>query len=295
MIFEKIISKKSNLIFLSIGMLSMSQAGVLIKLSNASVYSIAFYRVFIASLILMSFYPKDICNSFRLYKAKDYFLFLSAGLMLSLHFLTWNYCFTTISVSEATLVISTSPIFVAIGAYIFFKEKPNLNFYPAFILSFIGLIFVTYNGFIIQSDTVYLGLVSVLISTIFFALYVLVGKKARIKTNTQSYLFNLYFSSAIFSFIFYVFFDETYVHTGRNYFFFILLAIFPTIIGHGSVNHTIKFFKASMVSMNQLVQPLFASIVAYFVLAEEIYYASIFGYIFILLGMFTLIKGMKYK
>jgi len=290
--FENIKTKTSNLILLSFGMLSMSQAGVLIKLADASIYSMAFYRVLIASLILFILYSKEIVLSFNKFTLKEYFYFLIAGLFLSLHFLTWNESFKYITISTATLVISTSPIFVSFFAYFFFKEKPNKNFYISFLLCFIGLVLVSYNG-IINAKEDLKGLIFVFISTILFVFYLLLGKRNRRKINTGVYLFNLFFSSSIFSFIFYLIFETTYMHTAHNYIYFILLAVFPTIIGHGSVNHVINFFKASTVSMNQLIQPFFASIVAFLLLGEKIYYTSIFGYFFILIGVFILLKGLK--
>lgn len=273
-------------------MLSMSQAGVLIKLADASVYSVAFYRVLFAGLILLAFYFKEIFISLKTLKIYDYFLFLLAGLLLSLHFLTWNYAFTMINVAEATLVIASSPIFISLGAYLFFKEKPNKNFYTSFILSFVGLIFVSYSG-IKNANGDFLGILTVFISTIFFVFYFLIGKLVRKKVKTQIYLFNLYMSSAFFSFLFYIFFENNFHHSALNYFYFILLSIFPTIIGHGSVNHVIGFFKASTVSLNQLVQPLFATLVAYFLLSEPILYTSILGYVFIVLGVLVLLRGVK--
>lgn len=290
--FENFKTKKENILFLAFGMLSMSQAGVLIKLAHASVYSVAFYRVFFAGLILLFFYFKEIFESFKVLKFNDYFLFLVAGLLLSLHFLTWNYSFTMINVAEATLVIASSPIFISLGAFWFFKEKPNKNFYPSFVLSFIGLILVSYSG-IKNADGNFLGILSVFTSTIFFVFYFLIGKLIRKKVNTQIYLFNLYMSSAFFSFLFYIFLEDNFTHSFNNYSYFVLLAIFPTLIGHGSVNHVISFFKASTVSMNQLVQPVFATVVAYFLLDEPILFTSLLGYFFISIGVLILLRGVK--
>jgi len=292
MIFEKIKTKNANLAFLTLGMLSMSQAGVLIKLTAASIYSVAFYRVLIASLILFIMYPKDIISCFKSITLKDFFYFFSAGFFLSLHFLTWNESFKYITVATATLVIATSPIFVSLFAYIFFKEKPNKNFYISFVLCFLGLILVSFESILSSRDDS-IGLVYVFLSTLLFVFYFLLGKKNRKKTSTGVYLFNLYFSSSIVSFFFYIFNEPSFVYTEYNYLFFILLAVFPTLIGHGSVNHVINYFKASTVSMNQLVQPLFASVVAYLILNETVTYISVFGYFFILVGVFVLLKGFK--
>ena len=82
MIFDKIVSRKANIIFLIFGTLAMSQAGIFIKLCNSSIYGIAFFRLLFASIILFLLAPQSILKSIKNISAKDFLWFAIGGFFL---------------------------------------------------------------------------------------------------------------------------------------------------------------------------------------------------------------------
>ena len=51
--------------------------------------------------------------------------------------------------------------------------------------------------------------------------------------------------------------------------YFLLLAIFPTLLGHSLLNWAVKWVSVNVISMSILFEPIGASILAYFILGEN--------------------------
>jgi drug/metabolite transporter (DMT)-like permease len=65
----------------------------------------------------------------------------------------------------------------------------------------------------------------------------------------------------------------------------LLLAIIPQLMGHSTFNWALKHLSASYVSIALLAEPVSATIMAYFLLAETPTWLKIGGAVFILLGI----------
>jgi len=297
--FDKITKPKHNMMFLLIGVFAMALAGTLIKLTRANFYGIAFYRLFIAAVMLFIYSPVKISRSMFKVSPKELFWVMIGGVFFSLHLILWIYGLTTVGVFEAMVIVATNPIYTTIGAYFIFGECPRDKFLPAFILAFIGTVLTFVDGFRGEMGNV-TGMFSVFISTLFFSAYVLTGKKARKRTTTNSYIFMLYSASALICLIFILATGSPLInYTTRNYVFFIILALVPTVIGHGSLNHCVGYFRASTVSMLTLLEPVIGSVAAYMLLGEGVGEYSTFGFVLIVFGIALLFKteifsGIKY-
>src|SRR5512137_3206674 len=123
-------------LFLPIGMIAISTASIFIKLCDAPVLTIASYRMILASLMLMPFacYKKP----WRGWERKEIKWFLLSGLFLSLHFAFWIASLKYTSVASSVVLVTTHPIFVGIGGWIFLKERMGLNLVFGISLSILG-------------------------------------------------------------------------------------------------------------------------------------------------------------
>ena len=98
------------LLILITGLVAASQAANLIKIGDASPFAISFWRLFIASIVLLLING----NPFESFKAKPKkLLWLTGlcGLMLSLHFFSWIASVQNTSVANAVLFFSVNPFF----------------------------------------------------------------------------------------------------------------------------------------------------------------------------------------
>ncbi len=289
--FNSIKKREHNIALLLIGIFTLSLAGTLIKLSHAGVYGIAFYRLFIAAVVIFMVTPRTILEQMGKIKRAEFLWMCLGGIVFSLHFLTWIYGLKTVSVFEGMVVVATNPIYTTIGAYFFFKEKPRGAFIPAFILAFIGTVFTFIEGVSrLQGDMT--GMSLMFISTLLFSAYVLTGKKVRQKHDSNVYIVMLYFLASMVCLGFILVLGEPLIsYTPRNYLFFVILALVPTVIGHGSLNHCVGHFRASTISMLTLLEPVVGSFAAYIALGERIGAFSLVGFIMICAGIGLLFKA----
>lgn len=289
--FNSIKKREHNIALLLTGIFTLSLAGTLIKLSHAGVYGIAFYRLFIASVVIFLMSPYSIFKQAIHIKRKEFLWMCVGGIAFSLHFLTWIYGLTTVSVFEGMVVVATNPIYTTIGAYVFFKERPRGNFIPAFALAFAGTILTFIEGVTrLKGDIT--GMSMIFISTLLFSAYVLTGKKVRQKHDSNVYIVMLYFLASMVCLGFILALGEPLIsYTPRNYLFFMILALVPTVIGHGSLNHCVGHFRASTISMLTLLEPVTGSLAAYVALGERIGAFSFAGFVLICSGIGLLFKA----
>ncbi len=289
--FSKITTRSANSWLLLIGVCMLSLAGVMIKLANASVYGVAFYRLIIAAIIFAVVSNKEIFHGFKKVNTKTFLWMVFGGVIFSFHLMLWIYSLKTVSVFVAMIIMASNPVYATLGAYLIFKEKPRNNFMFSFIIAFIGTVLIFWDG-IFDLKAGYSGMIAVFISTLLFAAYVLTGKKVRATTGSSFYIFILYSSAAAVCFAGMLLTDAPIIsYSANSYFYFILLAVFPTVIGHGALNHCVSFFKASTVTMITLLEPVIGSVVAYFVLREDVDPLSLFGFLLIIFGVSLLFKN----
>lgn len=289
--FNSIKKREHNIALLLFGIFTLSLAGTLIKLSHAGVYGIAFYRLFIAAVVIFLITPKKNIEQIKTIKRKEFIWMIVGGIVFSFHFLTWIYGLKTVSVFEGMVIVATNPIYTTIGAYLFFKERPRGNFIPAFILAFIGTILTFVEG-VSRLNGDITGMTLMFISTIFFSAYVLTGKKVRQKHDSNVYIVMLYFLASMVCLGFILVLDQPlFAYSARNYLFFFILALVPTVIGHGSLNHCVGHFRASTISMLTLLEPVVGSMAAFVALGEKIGLFSLMGFVLICLGIGLLFKA----
>jgi len=288
--FSKITSKRANSWLLLIGVCMLSLAGVMIKLANASVYGVAFYRLIIAAIIFAVISNREIITGFQKVNKRTLLWMILGGVIFSFHLMLWIYSLKTVSVFVAMIIMASNPVYATLGAYLIFKEKPRNNFMFSFVIAFVGTVLIFWDG-IFDLKSGYSGMIAVFLSTLLFAAYVLTGKKVRATTGSSFYIFILYSSAAAVCFAGMLFTNAPIIsYSANSYFYFILLAVFPTVIGHGALNHCVSSFKASTVTMLTLLEPVIGSVIAYFILGEDISSLSAFGFLLIIFGVALLFK-----
>ncbi len=285
---------------LLIGIISVSYAAIFIKFcDDVPAIMIATYRLVIASLILITIF-KVKGSSFKNVHKKDLIFCLIGGFFLSLHFITWITSLKYTSVASSVVLVSTNPIFVGLFSYLILKERQEIGLIIGIILSFLGSIILALgdsglNNLILVDKKALVGDLLALAGAIMVSGYLIVGSKVRKRLDILTYITLVYTSCAIYllaiSFILQIPFKG---YKASSYFYMILLAVVPQLIGHTSFNWALKHLKTSMVAIAILGEPVGATILAYLVFKESI---DIFQFIGIILIFIAIIiasrKGKK--
>jgi len=221
------------------------------------------------------------------------------GLFLSLHFSFWISSLKFTSVASSVVLVTTNPIFLGLFSYLFFKEKQPAELILGIILSFSGSIILavgdsSFQGLTAQNPSFLLGDILALLGAIMASGYLMVGSKLREEMDILPYICMVYTFSAFFLLITSLSLGVSFTgYKQSSYFYMVLLAIVPQLIGHTAFNWALKHLKASMVAITILGEPIGASILAYFIFRETIQSCQSVGIILIFLAIIIASRKAK--
>ncbi|MCA1927063.1 MAG: DMT family transporter [Calditerrivibrio sp.] len=265
-----------NILIFVIGILSLASSSILVKFcSDVPSIMIATYRLVISSIILIGI-AKIKGFSLKDVDKRDLLLSILSGFILTIHFISWFASLKLTSVASSVVLVTTNPLFVGIFSVIFLKEKLQKEIVIGIFLSIFGSIVLAVgdsglSGFSIKDTDALLGDLLALLGAVCASCYLLLGSKVRERLDIMTYITIAYSSSAIFLLAFSIVQGISFTgYSTTSYISMVMLAIFPQMIGHTSVNWSLKHLKPSMVAIGILGEPIGATIMAYFIFNETI-------------------------
>ena len=129
---SKNLQRTNYFLMLTFGAMLIGFAPIFVKWSDLSPSAIAFWRMLLALPMLISF--NYVVNKKILFKVKNKKTILYtaiASLAFTTDLVLWHYSMTITSVSNATIIVNSAPIFVALLAFIIFKEVPSCLLYTS--------------------------------------------------------------------------------------------------------------------------------------------------------------------
>ena len=278
-----------SVIMLAFAVLCLSQAGNLIRLCETHSISIAFYRLFIATLILGAINHRDLVENIKKIPPKSFIQISLMGLFFALHFLTWIKGVQMTKVASAAICFTVAPVFVSIGSFLIFKERPPRFLWISLLLGFIGMIIIGGGDFSLNHENL-LGDALAIFSALMFSVYFLIGKTLQQKIPNTTLMTLVYGLGALMALLFLLPSGAPLVgFNSKTIIGLVSLAIFPTILGHATLIRSLSFFKASTISALTLIEPVFAGLVAWMAYGEALKNFTFSGYVFILVGQIILI------
>lgn len=299
----RIPSRTTLILGLTVGITAASTAAIFIRFAQSEAVPsivIAAARLTIASLILAPIALTLFLPHLRKLTNAEKVLALLSGFFLALHFATWITSLEFTSVASSVVLVTTTPLWVAVLSPFILREKIGRGIIFGMVLALIG-------GFIIGlSDTCIFheGTFTCQEFNLFFtgsafkgdflaltgawmaAGYILVGRKLRNKLPLVPYIFIVYGVAALILIVIMLGMGETPLgFPPVAYLWFFLLAVFPQLVGHTSFNWALRYLPASFVSVVLLGEPIGSSILAYVIFNERPSMIMIGGAIFILVGI----------
>ena len=317
------------LIVVPFGILAVSTASIFIRFIQAESVSslvIAALRLTLAAVILSPFALSRNRHELVSLNRKDAFLAVLSGILLAVHFATWITSLEYTSVASSVVFVSTSPLWVALIAPIAIKENVPRGVLFGMLIALVGGVIIgisdscelqintfkalgrnadlltnskylycpPYNQFV--GGDVFFGDCLALAGAISGAGYILFGRKLREKMTLLPYIFVVYgISAVVLIIVMFVSGASPYGYSPRVYYLIILLAVVPQLIGHSTINWSLRYLSAAYVSITLLGEPIGSAILAYIFLSEVPSGLMIFGAILILLGIFITSRRNRYN
>ena len=170
-----------------------------------------------------------------------------------------------------------------------FKKRFKKIVFIGFLVALIGTIIITGLHFSLTTDSE-VGKLYGIAAAITIALVYLLANKIRINTSTVTYTRFLYLIAAIFLFIIAATNGENVFELERSDFFWLLmLGLFPTILGHSLLYYGIKFTSPTIIASVPLGEPIIASVLAWMIFWEKVPFITLVGGMLILYGVYIII------
>jgi drug/metabolite transporter (DMT)-like permease len=254
-----------------IAIASLSSSANLIKLAAAPVDVIGFWRLFIASAILLPFALRSGNLLDHIAKPKkDLVMVFVSAVFFFLHLWTYSYSAQNTRIANCMIIFATNPLFVSLASYFFLKEKITFRLALAYIFAIIGIYNLVSHSISFEQGFLW-GDISALISAVLFSGYLVSGKIARLTIENSDYTFIAYIVTAILFGIsgslqgqeFFAYQPITWISIG-------LIFLFPTILGHVLFSYLMKRMNLNFMSCGKLLEPAMSSGMAYFIFREEL-------------------------
>ncbi|MCO5207733.1 MAG: DMT family transporter, partial [Anaerolineae bacterium] len=255
----------SPLLGLAVGVLAISTGSILVRIAqgeNVPSLVIAAWRLTFAALILLPFCLARRRDELRSLNSADMRLAALSGMMLALHFATWITSLEYTSVAVSTVLVTTSPLWVALAAPFFLGERVTRPVKIGIGLALVGSVIISLGSFGGGSAPVW-GSLLALLGAITAAAYLLIGRKLRVKLSLLTYVTLVYTIAALILIVLALAAGNNLLdYSAQTFFLFLLLALFPQLIGHSSFNWALGFLPVAYVTVAVISEPIGASILA---------------------------------
>ncbi|MDW8084067.1 MAG: DMT family transporter [Candidatus Caldarchaeum sp.] len=190
------------------------------------------------------------------------------GFLLGLHFIFFVLGVQNTSVVNATTLVNTTPAMAMVIGWRLGWIKPSNTNIIGLVLAIVGLAAMTLGQFSLQSPNI-VGDVYAVFGALFWALYLVFGKKVREQVNIFAALGPLYMFTAFPALAAAFIFGRGLSSPGADQLFALFgLAFFPTVLGHGLQFSSLRGLHPYQTSSLALLEPIVAAGLAVLLLAE---------------------------
>lgn len=258
-----------------------------VLLNDFEPISVLVYRFFIAYVAMMIIKPKPL----RFESLKKEFWYFMAGLLgVTIYFLFENIGLTYTLASNASVIVSTAPMFTALLAFIFLKnEKPKKFFFIGFVFAMTGIALISFQGtsnleLHVVGDLLALG------AAIVWAIYSIILKKhismsSHMIEITKRIIFYGIITMLPFGAIFGAELQMDKLFSGVNLVNFLYLGIGASAICYVTWNYSLEVLGALKASLYIYLVPVIAIITSVIVLGEPFTLTVGIGVVLTLAGL----------
>ncbi len=297
-LFDKSSSRTQVILLLMLSVSMVSSASIFIRLSTSPPLVIVFWRTFYGAILMASIgaVRRDLSALRKPIVKQNWHWLVAIGITLSLHFSTWFQSLFMTSIAASVVLVNSSPIFTAILSTIILGEALRRRSWIGIIIAVAGAVFLAWGDFG-GTDTIALtGDLLALSGAIFLSLYFIGGRRFAKEMPITVYTFVIYLIAAVTTLGICIPLNiNILVFEPSEVLIFILLAIFPTVLGHSVNNYLLTKVPAYVVSSAVLGEPIGAAILAAIIFIEIPGSTIVIGFIVILIGVAIVLADIAAK
>jgi drug/metabolite transporter (DMT)-like permease len=268
-------------------------AAIFIRLIDINAFSIALWRLIIASaalaLIIIALKRGQTGSLAR----SDFKYFLILGMLLGAHFILFVSAVKDTSILNATVLVNTTPIFSLIISTFLYRAKPSKLALAGIFFSFIGAVVIAY-GDAERGDTASLiGNLEAALAAVAEGFYLNYGREKRSRLPLLTTMLFIYLAAALTVGVATVFTKKAF--EVPNNFEILLpiigLGVLPTATAHTLYFSSLSNLKSFETATMALLEPLGATLLGIAVFAEIPNPIFVLGAALVLVGIFSVAAG----
>jgi drug/metabolite transporter (DMT)-like permease len=253
---------------LGLAVLFISVGSILVRWAQAPALSVAFYRIFLASLFVAPFAAGPAARSWPSLRPHERALLLASGLALGVHFATWIASLSYTSVAASVLLVNTAPLFTLGFTRVFLRETIAPVVVGATGIALVGAALIAAGDWTGSASSL-TGALLALAGAVTLSLYHVIGRRLRAALPLPAYVLGVWATAAAALALIALAAGAPFTgHPPRTVVALVALAVVPTLAGHGLVNRSLRLLSAPTVGLFLLGEPLCAAVFAYFAFGE---------------------------
>jgi len=284
---------------LGVTILTLGFAAFFVRWAQAPAPVMGFYRLGLATLILTPFFVR---HSLRArpasatggWKAGLVILPILAGLGSGFDHFFWNSALGKTSVANATLLGNTSPLWVALAAWLLFRQKLGRLFWLGLALTLGGAAVVLGSDFLRHPSLGWGDLFGVT-SSLFYAAFYIFSERSRRHFDTLTHVWICSLSSTLLLLALSLATHASLTgYSPRTWLVFLAAALFPQLAGYLCMGYALGHLPASIVSPTMLGQPVLTALLAIPLLGESLLPAQWLGGAVVLGGIYLIHRSRQH-
>jgi drug/metabolite transporter (DMT)-like permease len=278
---------------LLLGGIAIGGSPIFVRLSEVGPMTTAFWRVALAfiPLLVWSKTMPAANRDARPESFTDYFWLSMPGIFLAADLAAWHLALHMTSVANATLLANLAPIFVTLGSWAIFRAHVSKVFLIGLATALMGVV-VLKGGPAALGDGKLAGDATAAVAAIFYAGYILVIGRLRVRFSTRTIMIWSTASAAICMLPVSLIFETNLIPlTLFGWAVLAGLAFISHAAGQGMITYALAFLPPAFSSLTLLLQPVVAAALAWFLLNEPIGLMQAIGGVIVIFGILIARRG----
>ena len=278
------LSRRRAAISLALGVFGISWSAILVRWTGVSGIVSAFYRLAFASLI---FVPWRLVGSRQPIRATRDGIgaALIAGVLFAADLAFFNSSVMATSAANAALLGVNAPIFVALGTWLLYRERPAARFWLGFLVALVGMIAIVGADVLVHPSLGFGDLLAVA-GAFCYGLYLVCVQRGRSGLDTLTFSMCATATGAVCLLILALVTRQPLTgFNGRSWAALIGLALVAQVFGQLCVAHALGKLPATITSIALLAQAPATAILAWPLLGERIHSGQLLGGALVLMGI----------
>jgi drug/metabolite transporter (DMT)-like permease len=217
---------------------------------------------------------------------KEVGLLLVTGIAATASLLLWTWSLSETGVANVALLSNLNPIFVGLAGYFLFGQKFDRRFVIGLVLAIAGAVAFELSEAQFSADQLQ-GDALAFISAVFIATYLILIEKLQGRFSTSTIMMwrcgiTTTFLLPLLPFIE----DRLLPQTQNGWLLIIFQALFCQVLGQGLLAYSLSKLSSGVVAITLLLEPIIASIFAWFIFGEQITLADWICFVVVLGGVY---------